>query len=186
MQEVPASRELLDRALQDQEAFAVLVDKHKAMVYSLVYNFFHSRSIAEDIAQDAYLDLYRNLNRIESDKHLAFWLRQTVTRKCIDWSRRQKHRRCQPLEEAPEPGVDPQMRDLMLEGALAAKVAALPQKMRLVVVLRFQEDLKLTEIAETLDVPVNTVKTTLRRALDRLRPKVSHLAEEVAYGPVRA
>jgi RNA polymerase sigma-70 factor (ECF subfamily) len=74
----------------------------------------------------------------------------------------------------------------MLEGALASKVAALPEKMRLVVVLRFQEDLKLTEIAETLDVPVNTVKTTLRRALDRLRPKVSHLAEGVVYGPVRA
>ena len=143
-------------------------------------------SVAEDIAQDAYLDLYRNLDRIESDKHLAFWLRQTVTRKCIDWSRRQKHRRCQPLDEAPEPGVEPQERDLMLESALAAKVAALPEKMRLVVVLRFQEDLKLTEIAETLDVPVNTVKTTLRRALDRLRPKVSHLAEEAVYGPIRA
>ncbi|MDA0207090.1 MAG: sigma-70 family RNA polymerase sigma factor [Acidobacteria bacterium] len=186
MQELPASRELVDRALLDQEAFAELVEKHKAMVYSLVYNFFHNRSIAEDIAQDAYLDLYRNLDRIESDKHLAFWLRQTVTRKCIDWSRRQKHRRCQPLDEAPEPGVEPRERDLMLESALAAKVAALPEKMRLVVILRFQEDLKLTEIAETLDVPVNTVKTTLRRALDRLRPKVSHLAEEARYGPIRA
>ena len=186
MQEIPASRELVDRALHNQEAFAELVDKHKAMVYSLVYNFFHSRSVAEDIAQDAYLDLFRNLDRIESDKHLVFWLRQTVTRKCIDWSRRQKHRRYQPLDEAPEPGVEPQQRDLMLEGALAVKVAALPEKMRLVVILRFQEDLKLTEIAETLDVPVNTVKTTLRRALDKLRPKVSHLAEEAVYGPIRA
>ena len=186
MQEIPASRELVDRALLDQEAFAELVDKHKAMVYSLVYNFFRNRSIAEDISQDAYLELYRNLDRIESDKHLAFWLRQTVTRKCIDWSRRQKHRRCQPLDEAPEPGIEPLERDLMLECALASKVAALPEKMRLVVILRFQEDLKLTEIAETLDVPVNTVKTTLRRALDRLRPKVSHLAKEAVYGPIRA
>lgn len=186
MQEISASREMLDRALQDQEAFAEIVERHKAMVYSLVYNFFRNRSVADDIAQDAYLELFRNLERIESDKHLAFWLRQTVTRKCIDWSRRQKHRRYQPLEDAPEPGVEPQERDLMLAGALAAKVATLPEKMRLVVILRFQEDLKLTEIAETLDVPVNTVKTTLRRALERLRPKVSHLAEEVVYGPIRA
>lgn len=176
----------MDRALQDQEVFAEVVDRHKAMVFSLVYNFFRNRAVAEDIAQDAYLELYRNLNKIESDKHMAFWLRQTVTRKCIDWSRRQKHRRYQPLEDVPEPGVEPQERDLLMEGALAQKVATLPEKMRLIVILRFQEDLKLTEIADTLDIPVNTVKTTLRRALERLKPKVSHLAQEVLYGPIRA
>ena len=181
-----APRELLDRALQDQEVFAEVIDRHKAMVFSLVYNFFRNRAVAEDIAQDAYLELYRNLNKIESDKHLAFWLRQTVTRKCIDWSRRQKHRRYQPLDDAPEPGVEPKERDLLMESALAEKVATLPEKMRLIVILRFQEDLKLTEIAETLDIPVNTVKTTLRRALERLKPKVSHLAPEVLYGTVRA
>jgi len=186
MQEARASRELVDRALRDQEAFAEIIDRHKAMVYSLVYNFFRNRTVAEDISQDAYLELFRNLDRIESDNHMTFWLRQTVTRKCIDWSRRQKHRRYQPLEDVPEPGVEPQERDLLMEGALAAKVAGLPEKMRLVLILRFQEDLKLSEIADTLDIPVNTVKTTLRRALERLRPKVSHLAREVVYGPVRA
>ncbi len=186
MQDTPASRELTDRALRDPEAFEEIVDRHKAMVFSLVYNFFRSRTVAEDIAQDAYLELYRNLDRIESDKHMAFWLRQTVTRKCIDWSRRQKHRRYQPLEDVPEPGVEQQPRDPMLQDALAAKVAGLPEKMRMVVILRYQEDLKLAEIAEAMDMPVNTVKTTLRRALERLRPRVSHLTEGVAYGPVRA
>jgi RNA polymerase sigma-70 factor (ECF subfamily) len=186
MNESPAPRELVDRALRDQEAFAEVIDRNKAMVFSLVYNFFRNRAVAEDIAQDAYLELFRNLDRIESDKHMTFWLRQTVTRKCIDWSRRQRHRRYQPLEDMPEPGVEPDGRDLLMASALADKVAALPEKMRLVVILRFQEDLKLNEIALTLDIPVNTVKTTLRRALDRLRPKVAHLAQEANYGPIRA
>ncbi len=181
-----APRNLVDRVLRDSAAFEEVVDRHKAMVYSLAYNFFQNRSVAEDIAQDSYLELFRNLHKIESDLHLSFWLRQTVTRKCIDWSRRMKHRRYQPIEDAPEPGVQPVMRDPMLANELNAKVANLPEKMRLVVILRFQEDLKLTEIAETLDMPVNTVKTTLRRALERLRPKVAHLEREVAYGPVRA
>ncbi len=181
-----APRALVDRVLRDPAAFEEVVDRHKAMVYSLAYNFFQNRSVAEDIAQDAYLELYRNLHKIESDLHLSFWLRQTVTRKCIDWSRRLKHRRYQPLEDAPEPGAEPRRRDPMLTDELNAKIATLPEKMRWVLILRFQEDLKLSEIAETLEMPVNTVKTTLRRALERLRPKVSHLEREVTYGPVRA
>ena len=181
-----APRDLVDRALADSDAFAEIVDRHRGMVFSLAYNFFQNRSVAEDIAQDAYLELFRNLHKIESDLHLSFWLKQTVTRKCIDWGRRQKHRRYQPIDEAPEPGFEVEHRDPILAEELAAKVAQLPEKMRLVLILRFQEDLKLTEIAEILEMPVNTVKTTLRRALERLRPKVAHLRQETLYGPVRA
>ena len=179
-------RILLDNALRDPEAFAEIVDRHKAMVFSVAYNFFGNRSVAEDIAQDAYLELYRNLGKIESDLHLTFWLRQTVTRKCIDWTRRLKHRRHRPMEDAPEPGFEPEVRDPILADELGRMIATLPEKMRLVIILRFQEDLKLTEIGETLDMPVNTVKTTLRRALQRLRPKAAHLDTEALYGPVRA
>jgi RNA polymerase sigma-70 factor (ECF subfamily) len=181
-----ADRTLLDQALEDREAFAQIVDRHNGMVFSLAYNFFHNRGVAEDIAQDAYLELFRNLEKIQSDLHLGFWLRQTVTRKCIDYSRRLKHRRYQPLEEAPEAGAEPVRRDSILVDELNRKIGALPEKMRLVVILRFQEDLKLAEIGEVLEMPVNTVKTTLRRALDRLRPKVAHLREEAVYGSVRA
>ncbi len=179
-----APRALVDAALLDQEAFAAIVDKHKAMVYSLVFHFFRERSIAEDISQEVYIELFRNLERIESDLHLVFWLRQAVRRKCIDHTRRLKLRRYQPLEDAPEPGFEPAGRDPLLAEALQRKVAALPEKMRWVVILRFQEDLKLTEIAEILDMPVNTVKTTLRRALARLRDKVSAFETEVCYGTV--
>ncbi len=179
------SRELVDAALSDKEAFVAIIEKHESMVYSLAYNFFRNRTVAQDIAQEAYLELYRNLAKIETDLHLGNWLRQTVTRKCIDHTRRQKHRRYQPLEDVQEPGFNDVQRDPILADVLREKVAALPEKMRMVVVLRFQEDLKLGEIAETLGVPLNTVKTTLRRALGKLRPKVAHLAAEVCCEPIR-
>jgi RNA polymerase sigma-70 factor, ECF subfamily len=179
-------RSLVERARQDPAAFAEIVDRHKSMVYSVAYNFFGQRGVAEDIAQDAYLELHRNLDKIESDIHLNFWLRQTVTRKCIDWSRRLKHRRHQSLDDAPEPRFTPEPRDPILAAELDRLVAALPEKMRLVVILRFQEDLKMAEIGEVLDMPVNTVKTTLRRALERLRPKAARLEQEAVYGTVRA
>jgi RNA polymerase sigma-70 factor (ECF subfamily) len=177
-----APRTLVDHALRDPEAFREIIDRHKAMVYSLAYHFFQNRALAEDIAQDVYMELFRNLRRIQSDLHLSFWLKQAVTRKCIDYTRRLKHRRYQPLEEVVEPGFEPLEEDPLLAEALRRIVTSLPDKMRMVVVLRFQEDLKLSEIAEVLDMPVNTVKTTLRRALARLREKMGALDVEVCYG----
>lgn len=177
----PTPRFLVEAALRDPEAFAAIIDRHKSMVFSLAFHFFRERTVAEDIAQEVYLELFRNLGRIESDLHLVYWLRQAVTRKCIDQTRRLKHRRYQPLEEITEPGFEPLSRDPMLAEMLQKKIAALPEKMRLVILLRFQEDMRLSEIAELLEMPLNTVKTTLRRALSRLKRKVAELELEAVY-----
>ena len=72
----------------------------------------------------------------------------------------------------------------LLAESLRRRVDGLPDNMKMVVILRFQEDLKLSEIAEILDMPVNTVKTTLRRALARLREKAGSLQAEVCYGTI--
>ena len=176
-------RELLDAAIADSEAFGAIITRTEGMVYSLAYNFFRNRAIAEDLAQDSYLALFRNLHKLESDMHLVNWLRMTVTRKCIDRTRRKKFQPHLDLDSIPEPRVVSTPPDPVLAEELRQKVSELPAKMQVVVVLRFQEDLKLREIAETMDIPVNTVKTLLRRALIRLRPKVAHLKTEVCYAP---
>ena len=178
------SRELVDAALADKEAFAAIVERHESMVYSVAYNFFQDRTLAQDIAQEAYLELYRNLAKLENDAHLSNWLRQTVTRKCIDYKRRRKNRFHRPLEEIREPGRSDALRDPLLAGALGRKIAALPEKMRIVLILRFQEDLKLNEIAEATGIPVNTVKTLLHRSLKKLRAKAARFETEVCYEPL--
>lgn len=176
-------RELLDAALADRQAFAALVKMSESMVFGLAFGFFRNRAVAEDLAQEAYLELFRNLHKLDSDQHVVNWLRQTVTRKCIDRSRRKKFQPHLDLDAIPEPRAAPVARDPMLADELASKVAELPYKMRMVVVLRFQEDLRLGEIAAAMDIPVNTVKTLLRRALIRLKPEVAHLKTEICYAP---
>jgi RNA polymerase sigma-70 factor (ECF subfamily) len=61
----------------------------------------------------------------------------------------------------------------MLAETLRRVVDTLPEKPRLVVLLRYQEDLEPAEIAEVLDMPVNTVKSHLRRSLALLREKLT-------------
>src|SRR5262245_45564706 len=153
----------------DAAGFATLMREHQAMVFSLAYHFLHNRAAAEDLTQDVFLRLYQSFKTIQSPVHLKHWLRQATCRRCIDAARRSRLRRFLTLGAVPEPAVDMPVADPVLERRMRALVAALPPKLRMTVVLRYQEDLEPTEIAAVLGVPLNTVKSSLRRSLARLR-----------------
>jgi RNA polymerase sigma-70 factor (ECF subfamily) len=76
------------------------------------------------------------------------------------------------LEDAPEPATPAADGDPLLSERLRRLVASLPEKPRMVMILRFQEDLDPADIAQMLDMPVRTVKSHLQRSLAMLREKV--------------
>jgi len=156
----------------DREAFAGLVGEHQSMVFSIGCHFLRNDSLAEDIAQEVFLELYRNLGRIESGPHLVHWLRQVTVRKCIDHTRRQRLRPRVGLEDAPEPVTMERTQDPFLSRQLEQMVASLPGRMRMAVVLRYQEEMEPAEIAKVMEMPVASVKSVLHRGLELLRAKV--------------
>ena len=162
----------------DQFAFADLVRENQAMIFSIAYHFLRDRSLAEELAQEVFLLLHQNLSSIKSPAHLTFWLRKVTSHRCIDATRRQQARPQVYLEDVPEPAVEDAPTDPMLSRSLAMMVDTLSENARLVLILRYQEDLEPTEIAETLGMPLNTVKSHLKRSLATLRAKLSrHLGE---------
>jgi RNA polymerase sigma-70 factor (ECF subfamily) len=166
--------ELLSQARAGSEsAFAALVREHQAMVFGLAYHFLQCRAQAEELAQDVFLALHQNLTRVESARHLLFWLRRVTSNRCIDSVRSTRRRRELPIEDIHEPGVAPRFNDPLLGELLRTVVAELPPQPRMVVTLRFQEDLDLSEIAAIVDMPLNTVKSHLRRSMDTLRRKLA-------------
>jgi RNA polymerase sigma-70 factor (ECF subfamily) len=167
----------------DSLAFAELVQKHQGMVFSIAYHFLHDRALAEDLAQEVFLELYQSLDRIESPTHLTYWLRRVTANRCIDQGRKKFRRRELALEDAPEPSApsQSQINDPLLLERLQQSVAGLPERQRMVVILRFQEGLGPAEIAEVLAMPVNTVKSTLHRSLADLRKGLTRKIREVRY-----
>lgn len=162
----------LDRARTgDGDAFATIVADHEAMVFSLAYHFFNDRSRAEEIAQDVFLQLYRKLDGIQSPSHLTHWLRQVTTRRCIDGLRRTKLRAV-PLEAIEEIATSDRPADPFLDRRMRQLITGLPDMQRVIVTLRYQEDLDPSEIARIIEIPVNTVKSHLHRALQSLRRKL--------------
>lgn len=174
------AEELLTKSQRgDHAAFAQIVREHQSMVFGLAMNILRDRALAEELAQEVFLDLYQNLASIKSSEHLKYWLRRVASNRCIDHTRRAKRRPLVGLDDVPEPASKEVVSDPILADTLQRYVATLPEAARMVVVLRYQEDLAPSEIAEALDMPVNTVKSHLQRSLSMLREKLARCFGEV-------
>jgi RNA polymerase sigma-70 factor (ECF subfamily) len=158
--------------------FGDIVRRYQSMVFSIAQHFLADRSAAEELAQDVFLQLHANLPSLKSEEHVKFWLRKVTAHRCIDHQRRRKLPQVS-LDEAPEPVSLPQGSDPFVARRLQQFVASLPEKPRLVLILRYQEDMLPEDIAEVLAMPVATVKSHLQRSLALLRDKVTRTIGEV-------
>jgi len=169
--------ELLTQALAgERAAFGALVCRHQRAVYSLALRMLSDRHAAEDLAQEVFLQLYRSLASVASEAHLSFWLRKVTMHRAIDRLRREPRHTGVGLEEAAALAGEAAEGDPILERRLRSLLAELPSAARAVVLLRYQEDLDPVEIARTLKMPVNTVKSHLRRSLAMLRERIADAA----------
>jgi len=131
------------------------------------------------VAQDVFLRLYRHLSSIKSGEHLVFWLRKVTCRCAIDEVRKLPKAPPASPDDVAEPAGESPNFDPLLSAGLRRMVASLQDDARAVIILRFQEELDVVEIAEILDLPINTVKSRLHRSLEMLREKVSRWAGDV-------
>jgi RNA polymerase sigma-70 factor (ECF subfamily) len=176
MTALAAGLDVIDAALNgaragDQTAFAQLVAGNQSMVYSIALHFFNDRDRAADIAQDVFLKLYRSLADIQDGRHLTHWLRQVTSRRCIDVLRRSRLRLVS-LDDAAELPATTRVPDPFLFRRMNQHLASLPEAQRMLVILRYQEELGPNEISDVVGIPVNTVKSQLHRALRALRRKL--------------
>ncbi len=165
---------------------ADILARHQSRVYSIACRILQDPATAEEVAQDVFLALHRNLDTIASEEHLQHWLRRVTVQRATDAHRRRAVRTdfgAAELEEemlvAPG-GTDP-LPQFEAEGSVGRLLQGLPALQRTIVVLRYQEDMTPTEIAETLSMPVNTVKSHLQRSLKQMRIRLENQRKEVRH-----
>jgi RNA polymerase sigma-70 factor (ECF subfamily) len=154
-----------------REDFEAIVHQHQRMLYRVAWNFFRNASIAQEIVQDVLLQLFETEPAIASTAHLQSWLRRAVTHRCIDLARRKHTHLETQVDDLPDVAEEAPESDPLLDDRLRRLVASLPEIQRLVVILRFGEDMDSEEIAAALDLPSPTVRSHLQRALALLREK---------------
>ena len=170
----------LVRALRagDRRAFDVLVERETASVYRACLRILGRPHDAEDVTQESFVAAYRAMPTYRGEGSLRAWLMRIATRQAF--RRLAQRRPTAELESIPEPTLadasgDPTRVLLAAEGRRTIRdaVASLAEPYREVVALRFFGDLSLMEVAEATGRPINTVKTHLRRGLERLRPMLA-------------
>ena len=178
---------LVRRCLKnDQKAFAQLLEKYRRPVYGIVRRMIPNDEEARDLAQEAFIRAFRNLDKFDPNRSFSSWLFRIATNLCIDTYRRRKLDTV-PMVHAGRDGEDERSWDATDEGPnpadrfsdrerarkLLEVIQSLPPMYRAVILLRHQEDLSYDEIAETLELPLGTIKARIHRAHRLLKEKLT-------------
>jgi RNA polymerase sigma-70 factor (ECF subfamily) len=165
----------------DSVEFRRLVETHQRMVFSLALRVTGEYGTAEEVAQDTFLELFRTGGKLESEDHIRFWLRRVTVHRATDALRKRARR----PEAAADEWMEEQHVEANAEAVSAAVVArleelllALPETLRVAIVLRYQEEMLPEEIAKLLGQPLATVKSHLQRGLQLLRRKAAVTMKE--------
>lgn len=164
-----------------KEAFGLLVDRHSRMVYNLAFRISGSHEQAEDIAQEAFLRAYRALAKFEGKSQFSTWLYRIVSNVALnklerDPSERFAADRIDPASHHEGPAQTVARRER--EEQVRRAVLSLPPNYRLVITLHHLQGFSYDEVAETLELPLGTVKTYIFRAKQILKQSLAQLWAE--------
>ncbi len=158
----------------DADAFDVLFDRHGRRAYHLARSLVRRDDVAEEILQESFLAVARQGGKYRPRGRFRGWLLRIVRNRCLNWlaadrARREALERSR-LQPSHRPTSTPHEAMVCdeLSDWLMREIEQLPLKYREVLVLHAYERLSYRELAEVLDLPINTVKTYLHRARGRL------------------
>ena len=160
----------------DPAALGAVVGRYQHRLYRYFLRLVHDPATADDLFQQTWLHVVRHLGRYDSARSFDTWLFAIAHHAAIDVLRR---RTGESLDDcAWEPASRaPDALSAVLAGEraaiLAAAMATLPALYREALTLRFEEGMKLEEIAEVTGAPLSTVKSRVQRGLEALRQKIS-------------
>lgn len=192
MQTATSDEQIVERALAgDTEAFGELVRRWERPIFALSFGMLGSAEDARDATQETFLAAFRNLRGFRGEAKVSSWLHRIAVNQCITRQRRARVRPETALEadadgkiQAPQlvapAQASPARRAERRERneAVRRAVNALPAELREVIVMKEFEELTFQQIAETLGIPLSTVKSRLYTALKQLRMRLEEHGTE--------
>ncbi|NGZ77108.1 RNA polymerase sigma factor [Saccharibacillus alkalitolerans] len=176
MSELLTEAELLRRiAAGDKQRYAEIVDRYKGKVYGLLRGMGANHQDAQDLAQETFIRAYRKLESLREGERFSAWIYSIAVNAMRDFTRRRR-----PLyiedEQVPEPRSDDtpekQVLNLEMRREVHRLLERLPEKYRIVLLLRYTNELSYDEIADITGLSENQVKNRIYRAKKSLYKKV--------------
>jgi RNA polymerase sigma factor (sigma-70 family) len=165
--------ELVSRAKAgDREAMVELLRSIENSVYRSAFYILGNEQDALDASQEALIRIYRKIDTYQEKAKFSTWVQRIVSNICMDKFRSKKETVSieeHELNVSDKHNVEDEIIVNSLTSDIQEAIQKLPKQYRMVVVLRYLEDLSYQEIADTLQLPLNTVKSYLFRARQQLQ-----------------
>ena len=185
----PTDIEIIGAVLSgNQQAYAQIVQRHKAFVFTLVLRYIKSREDAEEVAQDVFVKAYRALADFKGASKFSTWLYTIVNTTCISFLRKKKlethsldNEKVFESIENRDSGINANQIEQKSKLAMVNNaIGLLNADDAEIVTLFYKGEQSLEEIAKILGIEANAVKVRLHRARTRLKEKMQkHFAAEV-------
>jgi RNA polymerase sigma-70 factor, ECF subfamily len=175
--------ELFERSMAgDSDAFRRIVENHQSYAFAIAFRFTGNEADAEDIVQESFINVWKHLADYDPRKKFTTWLYRIVTNRCLDAIKSRNRRRerisTDPSDidsgqspEDPEKINDDRERLEMVN----AFVRELPEKQRMVFILRDLQDLNMDETSGILKMSKASVKSNLFHARKFLRERIEQM-----------
>jgi RNA polymerase sigma-70 factor (ECF subfamily) len=150
----------------DRAFFIAEIETCSDMMYRVAWSILRNEADVQDALQDAVLKAWEKRDKLRDEKFFRTWITRILINACYDTQR--KRRRIVSMDEIPESTVsnapDPD---------LALALQALPEKLRLPLVLCYSEGMSYEEAADVLRIPITTLRGQLRRGKEELRKELN-------------
>ena len=172
----------------DDEAFGLLVNKYKNKVFNMAYNMTHNRETADDMAQEVFIKAYRALPKFQFKSQFGTWLYQITANHIRDYLRKEGKVKQYSLEEMQElpsqdknhtQSIEKKQIDKKRKEIVFTAIRSLPDKHRIILVLRDIQGYSYDDIAKILKISPGTVDSRLFRARRSLRKKISPFLNQI-------
>lgn len=169
-----------------RESLEILFSRYLKPIYSFVYRFVGNSLEAEDLTQEVFLRVWRSLNQFKLDKSFKTWIFSLAKNVCLDFLKKKREVLFSDLETEEgesffaETLIDPSplppkvLENMETKQLLNDILKELSPQERMILFLRYNDHFSFREIAETLEMSLNTVTSCHRRALLKLRRKIIH------------
>lgn len=175
----------IDKVLQgDANSFAVLVDRYKDMVFSLVIKMTKNKEEAEEVSQDTFIKAFQNLQKFKGESKFSTWLYRIAYRTCLDAIKKdKKHRNTYEVNEVTMQHI--KSTDTVLQQlerteraeVMKACLNQLPMEEKSILWMFYFDELSLKEIIEVTNMSEANLKVKLHRARKRLLGIVKETVE---------
>lgn len=164
----------------NNEAFSEIVSKYLKSVYNFIYSLTRDFSSLDDLTQETFIKAWKNIKKFDKDRSFKTWIFTIAKNTAFDYFKKKKtipfsnfidEEGNNKLENISDNNILP---DEILERKniaeiMEGKLKEIPEKYRIILTLHYKEDFSLSEIAEILDKPYNTIKSGHQRALKKLK-----------------